>query len=189
MPKEADIDKTSGFPIDSFAGYDDAYGEGFTDGRHSMAASVAKLLLETMTNEAISEVTGLPIAAVAAIRNPESENADSLAPSGETVGAVLNAEIDDVSPFSIVRDNPIAGTTLVEPSFVRLVRLVNDLTQASLAKLLSVHERTVCTWETAETPIRMKTATYSKLLDISDTKPGNPESGQSSKNEKRNNFR
>ncbi len=154
--------------MDANPGYDDAYSEGFADGRSSMASSVAKLLLNQMPDEAISEITGLPSPTIAAMRNPAEENP---ATSNTVSEPVQNVEDEATSSFSLVRENPTSGTTLVEPNFVKLVRLVNNITQASLAKELGVHERTVSLWETAETPIRMKTATYLKLQKIADVKP------------------
>lgn len=168
MSIEMDNDKTTGIPFDANFGYDDAYGEGFADGRNSMATSVAKMLLDQMNDETIAEITGLPSPAIAAMRSSTEENETTANPILEPT---TDVETEPATSFSLVRENPTAATTLVEPSFVKLVRLVNNITQASLAKELGVHERTVCLWETAETPIRMKTATYSKLQAIADAKP------------------
>lgn len=168
MSIEANNDTTAGLLLNAYSGYDDAYGEGFVDGRSSMATSVAKLLLNQMTDDAISDITGLASAVVAAIRNPEKEN-----PATSNTVSERAKHVDDVaaSSFSLIRENRTSATTLVEPSFVKLARLVNNITQASLAKNLGVHERTVSMWETAEMPVRMKTATYLKLQKIADVKP------------------
>ncbi len=168
MSIEANSDTTAGLLLDANSGYDDAYGEGFADGRRSMASSVAKMLLDQMTDDAISELIGLAPPVIAAMRSP----VEAISATSDLVPEPLNIAADEAAAsFSLVRENPISGTTLVEPSFVRLVRLVNNITQASLAKNLGVHERTVGAWETAETPVRMKTATYSKLQKIADVKP------------------
>lgn len=153
----------------SSTGYDDAYGEGFTDGRKSMAVSILKKLFPLYSDSELSDITGLSRAEIAGIRSPDEPKTspDSVTPSKPY----------DLSPapVSILRENPAYGTTLVEPSFVRLVRAVNGLTQARLAKKLGVHERTVCAWETADTPLRIKTATYELLLAISNPKNKDPE--------------
>lgn len=168
MSSEKNNDTTVGLLLDVNLGYDDAYGEGFADGRSSMATSVAKVLLDQMTDEAISEITGQTPATIAAMRSSTEANSTTADPSA---GSPKEDASGATSSFSLVRENPISGTTLVEPSFVRLVRLVNNITQASLARELGVHERTVCLWETAEMPVRMKTTTYSKLQAIADVKP------------------
>ena len=150
-------------------GYDDAYGEGFTDGRKSMAVSILKKLIPLYSDSELSDITGLSTTDIAEIRSPEPQEdpsgSDAQPASQETPSA----------PFSILRENPAYGTTFVEPSFVRLVRAVHGLTQARLAKKLGVHERTVCAWETTDTPIRIKTATYELLLAISNPKNKDPE--------------
>ena len=170
MSIETNNDTTAGLLLGANSGYDDAYGEGFVDGRSSMASSVAKMLLNQMTDDEISEITGLASAVVAAIRNPEKDNP---ATSNTVSEPAKHAEDEATSSFSLVRENPTSATTLVEPSFVKLIRLVNNITQASLAKELGVHERTVGAWETAEMPIRMKTATYLKLQEFADANSSN----------------
>ena len=141
----------------AFRGFDDAYGEGFADGRRSMALAVVRKLLPLHSDAALSDVTGLPAAEIAAIRDPDAQ---TQAPAADAV-----RESDGPRLWS--RDAPAHGTMLVEPGFVRLVRAAKGVTQAALAKRLGVHERTVCAWESADMPIRMRTATYEFLKKLS----------------------
>ncbi|NLB69081.1 MAG: helix-turn-helix transcriptional regulator [Lentisphaerae bacterium] len=141
--------------------YDDAYGEGFADGRKSMAKSVVLRLLETHEDEAIAEITGLNKDEIANIRNP---NADRQNPDSGN-----STEKDE---FTLLRENPVLGTMYVEPTFVKLVRTLHEKTQAAFAKKLDVHPDTVSTWETADIPIRMKTLTYEKILAMYESKRG-----------------
>ncbi|MGI5868602.1 MAG: hypothetical protein ACOX9C_04030 [Kiritimatiellia bacterium] len=144
----------------AFKGFDDAYGEGFADGRRSMALSIASKLLPLHSDAVLSDITGLAPTEIAAIRNPDA-NPKTEAPASEAV----RESSDRTRLWS--RDTPSYGTMLVEPGFVRLVRAAFGDTQAALAKRLGVHERTVCTWESADTPIRMRSATYELLKEIS----------------------
>ena len=138
--------------------YDDAYGEGFSDGRKSMASSIAGRMLAAHDDLTIADITGLHPSEVAALRNP---------------GGVTSAESEatpeqgrEQSPFMLLRENPVPGTMYVEPRFVKLVRTLKGMTQASFARELGVHSDTVSTWETADIPIRMKTTTYEKILEM-----------------------
>ena len=140
-------------------GFDDAYGEGFADGRRSLALAVVRKLLPLHSDAEISDISGLPVAEIAAIRDPEA-NTQPPASTGDAV-----RESDGRHPWS--RDTPAYGTMLVEPGFVRLVRAAKGFTQAALARRLGVHERTVCAWESAAMPIRMRTATYGLLKRLS----------------------
>ena len=114
-----------------------------------MANSIAVRMLEGYDDLTISDVTGLHPSEVAALRNPDGATAEQ-----EKGG----------SPFMLLRENPISGTMYVEPRFVKLVRTLKDMTQAGFARELGVHADTVSTWETADVPIRMKTATYEKII-------------------------
>ena len=60
----------------------------------------------------------------------------------------------------------IRGLALVEPNFVRVVRAASGLTQAQLARRLGVNERTVCEWETAPGPVRIKASSYERLAAL-----------------------
>lgn len=147
------------------SGYvDDAYGEGFVDGRASMAETVARQLLEQMSDKEISRLTGLTVDAIDTLRHP----AGSPTPEPDT-DAAESAPVDDAR-FKLIRETPTPDTAFVEPNFVRLIREVNQLTQAELAQRLDVHEGTVGVWETADKPVRLRTATYEKLILLSKTK-------------------
>ena len=149
-----------------FRGFDDAYGEGFADGRRSMALAVVRKFLPLHSDSALSDVTGLPEAEIAALRDPDAH--------ARTAASAADAVREADGPRLWSRDAPAHGTMLVEPGFVRLVRAARSFTQAALAKRLGVHERTVCAWETADQPIRMRTATYAQLkrLSLNEPEPG-----------------
>ena len=142
-----------------FRGFDDAYGEGFADGRRSMALAVVRKFLPLHSDSALSDVTGLPEAEIAALRDPDAH--------ARTAASAADAVRESDGPRLWSRDAPAHGTMLVEPGFVRLVRAAKGFTQAALARRLGVHERTVCAWESAAMPIRMRTATYRLLKDLS----------------------
>ena len=175
MTDEAeDIDDLESSDTLSASRYDSAYGEGFLDGRKSMAESVSRKLLSLNTSSAeIAAITGLAISEVEALRFSDSELPPAASDSPENDSAEADADSD--GPFTILRENPAYGTTLVEPRFIRLLRDVNNMTQAKLAGILGVHERTVCAWETSTLPIRMKTATYLQLKSISNSQDEIPE--------------
>ena len=140
-------------------GFDDAYGEGFADGRRSMALAVVRKFLPLHSDSALSDVTGLPEAEIAALRDPDAH--------ARTAASAADAVRESDGPRLWSRDAPAHGTMLVEPGFVRLVRAARSFTQAALAKRLGVHERTVCAWESADMPIRMRSATYELLKKLS----------------------
>ncbi|MDD4059847.1 MAG: helix-turn-helix transcriptional regulator [Kiritimatiellae bacterium] len=142
-----------------FRGFDDAYGEGFADGRRSMALAVVRKFLPLHSDSALSDVTGLPEAEIAALRDPDAH--------ARTAASAADAVRESDGPRLWSRDAPAHGTMLVEPGFVRLVRAARSFTQAALAKRLGVHERTVCAWESADMPIRMRSATYELLKKLS----------------------
>lgn len=146
----------------SSAYLDDAYGEGFADGRASMAESVAEQLLDQMNDEEISRLTGLTTDTIQTLRQPTESTASAPVTSAETTS-------NDHSRFRLIRETPTPDTAFVEPNFVRLIREVKKLTQAELAQKLGVHERTVGVWETAAKPVRVRTATYNKLITLSKT--------------------
>lgn len=139
----------------------DAYGEGFVDGRASMAETIAKQLLDRMDDEDISQLTGLTVGAIETLRDPIEGHA------APPITAMAETTVVNDAPFRLIRETPTPDTAFVEPNFVRLIREVKQLTQAELAQQLDVHERTVCAWETAETPVRLRTATYDKLVILS----------------------
>ena len=169
MADEAeDVDNLESSETHSASRYDSAYGEGFSDGRKSMAVSVSRILLsKSASPEEIADITGLAISEVEALRFSESE--PQLAPPDSPENNPDEIDIDSDGPVTLLRENPAYGTTWVEPRFIRLLREVNNMTQARLAGILGVHERTVCAWETSTVPIRMKTATYIQLKTISNS--------------------
>ena len=175
MADEADdVDNRESSETHSASRYDSAYGEGFSDGRKSMAVSVSRILLsKNASPEEIADITGLAISEVEALRFSESEPQptppDSLKKNSD------GAATDSDGSYTILHENPAYGTTLVEPRFIRLLREVNNMTQARLAEILGVHERTVCAWETSTVPIRMRTATYLQLKTISNSQDETPE--------------
>ena len=129
-----------------FRGFDDAYGEGFADGRRSMALAVVRKFLPLHSDSALSDVTGLPEAEIAALRDPDAH--------ARTAASAADAVRESDGPRLWSRDAPAHGTA-------------RSFTQAALAKRLGVHERTVCAWESADMPIRMRSATYELLKKLS----------------------
>lgn len=132
----------------------DPYMTGFADGRRSMARSVALKLHGTMPDGDLASLLGLSAAEIPALLLPPEPHPEEGASErhGETKA-------------------PIRGLALVEPNFVRLVRLARGLTQPQLAGMLGVNARTVCEWETAPGPVRVKDKSYrrlSKLAEASD---------------------
>lgn len=160
---------TRDVPARPSKGFDDAYGEGFLDGRRSMALAVVRKLMPLHSDAELSNITGLAEAEIAAIRDPTPPAEPGPLPK-DAPDAVREADGSRLW----LRENPAHGTMLVEPGFVRLVRTVRGFTQATLARRLGVHERTVCAWETADQPIRMRTATYAQLkrLSLNEPEPG-----------------
>lgn len=132
-----------------------AYMEGFRDGRRAMVASVARRLFGLKSEKEIAFITGLSPEELASIRAEEEERRIQT----ETELAAYPME-----GLTFLRDVALSGTALVEPSFVKTVRVTLGLTQAALAKKLGVHENTVGSWETSELPVRIRKATYEQLL-------------------------
>lgn len=161
---DTQMDSTAENPDYASSGYDDAYGEGFADGRKSMAASLVRKMAERLDDGQIAELTGLATSEVAALRNPAQE--DYAQDNAQELDAQTATADADAPQLTFLRESPLRGTALVEPRFVKIVRAVNGFTQARLAELLGVHPDTVSTWETAGAPVRMKTATYERLHEM-----------------------
>ncbi|MBQ9727907.1 MAG: helix-turn-helix domain-containing protein [Kiritimatiellae bacterium] len=126
----------------------DPWMEGFAEGRRSMARSIALKLRGTMPDEDLASLVGLDAAALEALLAPPEPRPE--APAGAAPAAPAF----------------IRGLALVEPNFVRVVRVSRGLTQAQLARRLGVNERTVCEWETASGPVRVKTSSYKRLASL-----------------------
>lgn len=142
--------------------YDESiYMEGFKDGQRSMAIMVATRLLAIKDDDEISEITNLPKEDITSLRASIDEGQNK-----EVVDAAHEVREESESKLTYLRDTPSHGTALVEPSFVRIVRQKANLTQASLAKQIHVHENTVTNWETSSGPIRMKEENYRLLLSV-----------------------
>ncbi len=150
-------------------GREAAYREGFLDGRASLAKAVAVRLHGHVDEAMLSECLDMPvdrIHAMAATEAPCPPDPDARGESADPAHA--HGRLTGGTSFNLIRETPTPGTAWVEPGFVRLVRQVNHLTQTELAAQLGVHERTVCVWETAAKPVRLRTATYEKLVRLSD---------------------
>lgn len=130
-----------------------AYMEGFRDGRRAMAASVARRLFGLKSEKEIAFITGMSPEELDSIRAEEEER---------RIQTELAAY--PMEGLTFLRDVALSGTALVEPSFVKTVRVTLGLTQVALAKKLGVHENTVGSWETSELPVRIRKATYEQLL-------------------------
>jgi len=124
----------------------DPWMEGFAEGRRSMARSIALKLRGTMPDEDLASLVGLAPADLESLLAPPDP-----APEAPEAGA---------APVFI------RGLALVEPNYVRVVRVARGLTQAQLARRLGVNERTVCEWETSPGPVRIKTASYKRLAAL-----------------------
>lgn len=126
---------------------DDPWAAGFAEGRRSMARSIAHKLRGTMPDEDLASLVGLAPGDLEALLAPPAPRPDeSAAPAAAPAF--------------------IRGLALVEPNFVRVVRSARGLTQAQLARRLGVNERTVCEWETAPGPVRIKTSSYERLAAL-----------------------
>lgn len=122
----------------------DPYQEGFADGRRSMARSVALKLRGQMPDGELASLLGMDAGEIPALLSPP-------APRPEPRAAQQR------------------GLSLVEPNFVRLVRSARNLTQPQLAGMLGVNTRTVCEWETADGPVRIKDKSYRRLSKLAET--------------------
>ena len=134
---------------------EDLYLEGFAEGRRSMARSIALKLQGSLPDEELASLLGLDLEGLSALLAP--------------VVAIPEEKTEDdgkadPAPFSATR--PLPGHKLVEPAFVRIVRVARNLTQSELARILGVHPRTVCEWENAVHPCRIRTETYGRLSDL-----------------------
>ncbi len=127
----------------------DPWMDGFAEGRRSMARSIALKLRGSMPDEDLASLVGLDAAGLEALLAPPDPKPEE------------PAEPDGPAAPAFVR-----GLALVEPNFVRVVRSARGLTQAQLAKRLGVNERTVCEWETAPGPVRIKTSSYKRLAAL-----------------------
>jgi len=128
----------------------DPYLEGFAEGRRSMARSIALKLSGSVPDEDLASLLGLSPEELASLLAPPTPRPEESA--AEPVAAAVPA--------------PVRGLSLVEPNFVRIVRAARNLTQPQLARILGVNERTVCEWETASGPVRIKDASYRKLAQL-----------------------
>ena len=126
----------------------DPWMDGFSEGRRSMARSIALKLRGTMPDEDLASLVGLDAAGLEELLAPPCP------PPGNSPAAAQPALI--------------RGLALVEPNFVRVVRSARGLTQAGLAKRLGVNERTVCEWETAPGPVRIKSSSYDRLVALAE---------------------
>lgn len=127
----------------------DPWMEGFAEGRRSMARSIALKLRGTMPDEDLASLVGLAPADLESLLAPPD-------PKPEAPAA-------DAAPAAPAF---IRGLALVEPNYVRVVRVARGLTQAQLARRLGVNERTVCEWETSPGPVRIKTGSYKRLAAL-----------------------
>lgn len=134
---------------------EDLYLEGFAEGRRSMARSIALKLQGSLPDEELASLLGLDLEGLSALLAPAVAIPEEK-PGGD--------DKTDFAPFSATR--PLPGHRLVEPAFVRIVRVARNLTQSELARILGVHPRTVCEWENAVHPCRIRTETYGRLSDL-----------------------
>ena len=126
----------------------DPWMEGFAEGRRSMARSIALKLRGTMPDEDLASLVGLAPAELESLLAPPDPRPEEPPPAAPAAPAFIR------------------GLALVEPNFVRVVRVARGLTQAQLARRLGVNERTVCEWETSPGPVRIKTASYKRLAAL-----------------------
>ena len=126
----------------------DPWMEGFAEGRRSMARSIALKLHGTMPDEDLASLVGLAPADLGSLLAPPDPRPEEPPPAAPAAPAFIR------------------GLALVEPNFVRVVRVARGLTQAQLARRLGVNERTVCEWETSPGPVRIKTASYKRLAAL-----------------------
>ena len=134
---------------------EDPYLEGFIEGRRSMARSIAAKLYGTLPDSDLASLLGLTPEALSSLLAP---------PNPRPEAAVGAAAVPDGM-------RPLPGLRLVEPSFVKEIRRARNLTQNELAMILSVHPRTVCEWETADAPVRIRSETYKRLTELAATAP------------------
>lgn len=126
----------------------DPWMDGFAEGRRSMARSIALKLRGTMPDEDLASLVGLSPADLENLLAPPDPRPDAPAPDASAAPSFIR------------------GLALVEPNFVRVVRAARGLTQAQLARRLGVNERTVCEWETAPGPVRIKMSSYKRLAAL-----------------------
>lgn len=126
----------------------DPWMEGFSEGRRSMARLIALKLRGTMPDEDLASLVGLDAAGLEALLAPPDPRPEAAPPGAPAAPAFIR------------------GLALVEPNFVRVVRSARGLTQAQLARRLGVNERTVCEWETATGPVRIKSSSYKRLAAL-----------------------
>ena len=121
----------------------DPYLAGFAEGRRSMARSIALKLRGSLPDDELASLVGLDAAGLEALLAPPDP-----APERTRAAPVLH------------------GLSLVEPAFVRMLRAARGLTQPELARLVGVHPDTVCDWETAPGPVRIKAASHRALVRL-----------------------
>lgn len=127
----------------------DAWTDGFEEGRKAMARSVVSRLRGSMPDEELSVLVGFDLSELLGEMQQDADDAG--------LSAAQRSRYDHAA---------VPGLRLVEPAFVRAVRLARHLTQPQLAAMLGVNARTVSEWETALVPVRMKRASYERLSAI-----------------------
>ena len=147
-PQDQQPDLLAEEPAPATARPADPWMDGFAEGRRSMARSIALKLRGTMPDEDLASLVGLAPADLESLLAPPDPRPEEPPPDAPAAPAFIR------------------GLALVEPNFVRVVRVARGLTQAQLAKRLGVNERTVCEWETSPGPVRIKTASYKRLAAL-----------------------
>ncbi len=142
-----------------------------------MARSIALKLRGSLPDDELASLVGLSAAELEALLSPPQPRPEETVSSGRraasaTADAAAAADADASGAAAQGDARPrahqvVRGLALVEPNFVRLVRTARHLTQPQLAGILGVNARTVCEWETATGPIRVKTASYDRLQKMS----------------------
>ena len=147
-PQDQQPDLLAEEPAPAPARPTDPWMDGFAEGRRSMARSIALKLRGSMPDEDLASLVGLAPADLESLLAPPDPRPEEPPPAAPAAPAFIR------------------GLALVEPNFVRVVRVARGLTQAQLARRLGVNERTVCEWETSPGPVRIKTASYKRLAAL-----------------------
>lgn len=126
----------------------DPYLAGFAEGRRSMARSIALKLRGSLPDDDLASLVGLDADGLEALLAPP-----------------------DPAPERTRATPVLRGLALVEPGFVRMLRAARGLTQPELARLVGVHPDTVCDWETSPGPVRIKSASYRRLVRLASPRP------------------
>ena len=96
----------------------DPWMDGFAEGRRSMARSIALKLRGSMPDEDLASLVGLAPADLESLLAPPDPRPEEPPPAAPAAPAFIR------------------GLALVEPNFVRVVRVARGLTQAQLARQL-----------------------------------------------------